>query len=111
MKRRVKMKKIVQAAEKIMTRHEELTRDKLVELLDAEIEALPEDQRASARFEIDEYGYAYDDNTYYALFIKWNRPETDEEEQKRKAQEAEWKAQQAARDRHEFERLKKQFGE
>lgn len=105
------MKKIIRGSERVVDRHSEYTRDELVALLDAEIAKLPEDQRASATFEIDEYGYNYDDTTYHALFMKWDRPETDEEEAKREASEAQQAAWRAMAERAEFERLKKKFGE
>ena len=104
------MKQVKQDSSKVMSRYEEHTRDELVQLLDKKIAELPDDQRASVRFEIDEHGYAYNGATYHALFMKWSRPETDDEEQKREVREANRKAQQEARDLAEFQRLKKQFG-
>ena len=104
------MKKVIGDSTQVISRYEAYTRDRLVQLLDAEIAKLPVDQQASATFEIDEYGHEYDSAVYHALFMKWRRPETDKEEQKREASEAAWKKLRQERELAEFERLKKQFG-
>ena len=106
-----KMKKMIEDSSQIMQRHSAWTRDEMVARLDEEINNLPEDQRASVTFDIDEYGYPYDTNTYYALFMTWLRPENDEEEKKREAEEAARVIARDTRERAEFERLKKHFGE
>lgn len=104
------MKKLIGDSTQIMAKYDVYTRDQLVALFDEEIARLPADQQASATFEIDEYGHEYDSTRYHALFMKWQRLETDQEEQKREAQEAAWKEKQRVRDLVEFDRLKKQFG-
>ena len=105
------MKKLIRVARQIMSRDSPKTRDQMIAMMDAEIEDLPEDQRASATFDINEYSYAYSDISHYALFIRWQRPETDEEETKREVGEASWKKVHHERDLADFQRLKKQFGE
>lgn len=104
------MKKMVTDSNNIMGRYSAKTRDEMVAMMDDHISDLPEDQRASARFDIEEYGYAYDETTYFALFMKWDRPETDEEEAKREAEEAKHEGLRKARDLAEYTRLKAQFG-
>lgn len=83
----------------IMDWTDRFTREWMIELMDAEIERLPEDQRASARFKVDDG----------ALYIVWLRPETAEEKETREAQDVESKRQEYERRRAEYEQLKKQF--
>lgn len=104
------MKQMIEDSSQIMQQHSAWTRDELMARLDEEIKNLPEDQRSSVTFDIKEYGYNYDPHTYSALFIIWMRPESDEEEKKREAEEAARVAARDTRERAEFERLKKQFG-
>lgn len=104
------MKKLIGDATQLVSRYDVYTRDQLVQLIDSALANLPPNSRPSATFEIDEYGHAYESVAYHALFMKWQRLETDQEEQKREAHEAKWKELQQARDRAEFERLSKQFG-
>jgi hypothetical protein len=54
--------------------------------------------------------YDYDPNPSPRYRIMVRRPETNEEQSKRLAEEKKRKDQQAERDRAEFERLSKQFG-
>jgi hypothetical protein len=58
--------------------------------------------------EIDTYQERYSDTEYLGVYV--HRPETDEEMKRRIAEEEKWDAQQARRDREEFERLKAKFG-
>lgn len=103
------MKKKVGVSESVMSRYEPRSRDEMIELLDAAIARLPEASRSSARFEIDIENYSYDETDYPRLFIKYDRLETDEEEAKREAAEAQALAAQEARDKADFERLSAKF--
>ena len=58
--------------------------------------------------EITTYQEQWSDREYLGVYIK--RLETDEEMARRIAEEKRWDAQQARRDREEFERLKAKFG-
>lgn len=105
------MKKLTTVSVQVFGRHDgPYTRGQLIAFLDEHLEVLSEDERKTAKFEMDEYGYAYDDNTYHAVFMRYQRLETDEEEQKREAEEAHYSIVQLARERAEFERLLKKFG-
>ena len=105
------MKKLIQDTTEVFGRYDGGSLQDVIDCMTYCVNNLPEDQRASARFVVDSKNYDYDDNDYPTFVMSWQRPETDAEEQKRKAQEAVYKEQQAARDRAEFERLKKQFGQ
>ena len=52
--------------------------------------------------------YQYEDGEYWAITAMFD--ETDEEMRKRIAEEEKWEAEQAERDRRDFERLKAKFG-
>lgn len=100
------MKKLVEDSEQVLSRYTSLNRDEMIVMMDEALENLTPEERETARFEIDEYSYPYDSNVYFALFVKWKRLETNEEEQKRKDSAA-------ARELAELEnykRLKKKFG-
>ena len=105
------MKKLIQDSTEVFGRYDGGNLQGVIERMTHHVNSLPKDQRASARFEVDNKNYDHDDNDYPTFMMTWMRPETDAEEQKREAQEAAWKEQQAVRDRAEFERLKKQFGQ
>ena len=92
-----------------MGTYEDRTRDQMIKLMDGHINSLPEDQRASATFGVKEYSYPYESTTYHALFMYFNRLETDEEERARMTAEATMQRRQEARERAEYERLKKKF--
>jgi hypothetical protein len=104
------MKRSIEDKRQLMSRGIARTRDGLINLMDEEIASLPEDQRASAKFAVGTYGDGFDDNVNFALFMKWQRPETSEEENARETREKSWKMQQEIRDRAELARLQKKFG-
>lgn len=74
--------------------------------------AIEELQRLAVNFgedaRIDWYEPPYTDNRYLYVYAK--RPETDEEMQSRILQEERWEKMQETRDRAEFDRLQKKFG-
>jgi hypothetical protein len=57
---------------------------------------------------IERSRYEYSDGEYWAITAMFD--ETDEEMRKRIAEEEKWEADQAVRDRRDFERLKAKFG-
>ena len=61
-----------------------------------------------AEAQVEKRPYSYSDGEYVAVLAVL--PETDEEMARRIAKEEHWQAQQALRDRAEFERLKAKFG-
>lgn len=82
----------------------------LIGRLTEAVEALPEDQRASAKFSVEEEQYDYDPDPRTAFFISWSRPETDEEQTKRVAAEDAAKKQREDYERRQYEALKAKFG-
>lgn len=104
------MKKTVADSKQVVSRYENFTRGELVMLLDGQISGLPAEQRDSVNFSIESYRYPHAGSEHFALFMNFKRPETDEEETRRKAQEAAELGHRQKRDRDEYERLKKQFG-
>jgi hypothetical protein len=57
--------------------------------------------------EVEERGYSYSDDKYFAVFVKVL--ETDQQYEERLNQEARWKEQREAKERAEFERLSAKF--
>lgn len=104
------MKKLVSDQTSVLSRYSGHTRDEVVAVLDSAIASLPEASRSSARFEIDIENFPYDNTDYPALFMKYERPETDAEETKREASEAASVLAREKREREEFERLSAKFG-
>jgi hypothetical protein len=67
---------------------------------------------ADARLDWDaNFYYPYEQNPSPRYTLKIQRPENDEELEKRTAQEKKWQDEREARDRAEYDRLKKQFGD
>ena len=71
------------------------------------INSIPEEHRATAKIEIDTTS-SYGD-TYANLAIKYNRPETDEEEERREGQEKGIRENQKARELRQLETLKAKY--
>jgi hypothetical protein len=88
-----------------------LTRDEFVKMLDKELKTLPPKQRETAKFEMDKFYERYDPDEYVALFMVWDRPETDEEEKTRERNERDRAKIRELSEREEFKRLSKKFGE
>ena len=103
------MKKKVSVDIQVLNRYSSYSFDELVKLLEDELKVLESDQRPAARFEIKSYRYDYDPTEYYALFLTFDRLETDEEEKLREDSMATYANQRAETDRAEYERLRKQF--
>lgn len=72
---------------------------------------IPVESRKTASFGPETYTEGYYESSTYARFVMtYSRPETDQELAKRQVEHDERCVAQAARDRAEFERLSKQFG-
>ena len=86
------------------------TLDEFIQTLKDNVEELPEECRASVRFDLGVENYAYDPNNYHLLFMTFERLETDDEEALREAQEQAWKESEETQARAQFEALQKRFG-
>lgn len=104
------MKKLVDDSDDVMGKYDDRSRDDVIALMDYALAKLTPEQRETAKFGLEEYGYPYDDSTYYAFRIKFKRLETDAEEKKREEQEAQQERRRAEFEAAEYERLKKKFG-
>jgi hypothetical protein len=80
--------------------------------IDAAIEELQNIRRdhgaERSKLRIQRQSYDYSDGEYWA--VMGERDETDKEMRKRITDEERWEAEQAERDRRDFERLKAKFG-
>lgn len=76
-----------------------------------EIQTLIEEHGEDATLDIDRECEAYSDHYYAYARIYVKREETDQEFATRLTKEAKRKAERVARDKAEYERLKKEFGE
>ena len=105
------MKKMVSVSIQVMGTYENLTRDRMIAMMDSALENIPKESRATATLEIQEYSNSYDPydpDSHYALFINFNRQETNKEEKDREKQETEsYELKQA---RRYYKRLKKKVG-
>jgi hypothetical protein len=78
-------------------------------MIDSAIEELQNIRRNyGTELRIRRQSYDYSDGEYWA--VMGDRDETDKEMRKRIADEERWEADQAVRDRRDFERLKAKFG-
>jgi hypothetical protein len=91
--------------------YEKFTFDDLFERLQTEIIDRPEIDPQTIKFGIEEERYDYTDGSYFYFAMYYDRPETDQEYQTRIDRENNRKVDQEERDRREFERLQKKFGE
>jgi hypothetical protein len=101
------MKQLISERTDILGQYEGGSLQDMIKRLTEAVDMLPEDQRASAEFEIDIQTYAYGE--YPKLFLKFKRPETDKEEKTREERKALFEKQADARDLAEFKRLQKKF--
>lgn len=95
----------------VISRYDQYTRDELIAELDLKINALPEELRASVRFEVDMDHSPYDPSEYPRLFMTWKRPETDREMNARIKRAKQLLLTQEERELQEFKRLQKKYGE
>jgi hypothetical protein len=65
------MKKMISDKKEVCAKHDAYTLMEMHGLLNKVVIELPEDQRSSARFEIDSELYPYDDNEYPKMFLTW----------------------------------------
>ena len=95
--------------ERKKVRREVATLDLDYSMIDSAIEELQNIRRDYGReLRIERRSYDYSDGEYWA--VMGERDETDEEMRARIANEERWEAEQAERDRRDFERLKAKFG-
>lgn len=103
-------KKLVADYRRILGEYDRDTLPQLVARLQEEIDQLSADQRETATFDIKSiFEDRWDDSPTIGMYVNFQRLETDFEEQKRVASEAEYAARQAVADKATYERLKKQF--
>ena len=103
-------KKMVNDQRELMSKYEGRSYDDMIALLRDARKSLPAEVRDSVRFELDTKYYKYDDEAYVVLFMKWVRPETDEEEEKRVRDERDCKKILEANERRQYEELAKKYG-
>jgi hypothetical protein len=103
-------KKMVGDQREIMETYSSRTYDEMVTMLRDACKSIPVEQRDSVRFELDKKYYRYDDEQYVALCMKWQRPETDEEEEKREREERDRKKIIEENERRQYEALAKKYG-
>lgn len=94
----------------ILSRYTSYSRDELVKELDLQISILPEDERASVRFEVDTDSQPYDSSEYPKLFMTWERQETDKEMEQRYMLAEQYDQGRKQRELAEFKRLEKLYG-
>lgn len=102
---------LVAAMREVAGRYDSFTRDELVASLDRAILELDEALRASVTFEVDSESEPYGNGEYPKLYIKWRRPETDEEMNRRLAHQKQYAEMRVEHERREYERLQKIYGE
>lgn len=95
----------------VCSRWDSYSRDELVKRLDDVLEQVPEAMRSTARFEVVQESIPYSDGERSELRCTYQRPETDKELADRQAQSDLAFQRQQERDKAEFERLKKEFGQ
>lgn len=109
-----KQKRLVHGSEQIISAYSTFTPEELIQVRKKKIKEL-QDQgilgEIKVDFEIDKYGYDYDPNDYYGVFIKWQHLETDAQYSKRIQKEDAQKKQELEHKRRQFEALKKELGE
>lgn len=105
-----KSRNLVQRGTEISGLYDSVDPEHLIRLREEKKAELQEDLHKHIKFEIDKKYYDYDPNEYVCLYMKWLEYESDDEYEKRIAQEKQFEAEKLARDRAEFERLRKQFG-
>jgi hypothetical protein len=95
--------------ERKKVRREVTTLDLDYSSIDAAIKELQDIRRNyGTELSIQRQSYDYSDGEYWA--VMGEREETDKEMHKRITDEERWEAEQAVRDRRDFERLKAKFG-
>lgn len=94
----------------VLGKYDSCSLDELVRRCTEALEGLPEEQRATVKFGIEEEHYQYDSEGRTALFMTFAREETDDEQTKRLTDEKRAKELRTAHDEREFKRLQKIFG-
>lgn len=90
---------------------QQLTRQELVDLLDAKIAGVPVEHQGSVRFEVERYIGSYQDEGYFArLQMTYSRPENDDEKALRLKTKKKFKDQIEAHERSQYEELCKKYG-
>lgn len=102
-------RRTVKVSDNLVGRYDTYTLDELVRVLNANANRVPEEFRHTVKFEIEMYSEQYDPNEYPYLFMHYERPETDAEYGFRVKNEENSTRLREARDKAEYERLRKQF--
>lgn len=105
-----KSRKIVNRSIRVYGQYDSIYPERMIKLREEKKQSLPEELHHLIYFELDKRYEKYDSEEYIDVFMKWQDYETDEEYEKRIAQEKQIEEAKLARDRAEFERLRKQFG-
>lgn len=103
-------KKTIRVQEYAIGKYSSFSLQEMIIDLTEKANRVEEKYRDSVRFEIDEVWEQYDTSPTVALYISYDRLETDKEFETRIADEAKAVEAKLIRDRAEFERLRKQFG-
>ena len=82
------MRKFVEETRELFDQYDTFTYASLCDRLKLEIDRLPEDQKSSVRFEIENISYPYDEGVYPYMVMRFKRPETDQEMNVRESQDS-----------------------
>lgn len=82
----------------------------LEEMMEA-INSVPEEYRDTIHFEAEEFYYPYDSSPSKRIVLEFQRPENEEEKDKRLVEERERQRIREERDLKEFNRLQEKYGQ
>jgi hypothetical protein len=97
-------------SERVADGYQTISITEMMEIIEKIKAKVSQSDQASIRFEVKEYGYDYDPNSYHGLYATWERLETDDEYELRVSDYNAAKASKELRERAEFERLSKLYG-